>query len=263
MAGHEASFFTAVSTMCYRQVKCFLRMRSRVIMSFVRPFMWLFFFGVGWAASIRGDFVRTSLGGMSFMDFMAVGVTMMAVFFTSFFAGSSVIWDREFGLLKETFVSPASRKAIILGRALGDSFAAMIQGTVTFAVAMLLMEHVNMAGIPMLILVMLLTSIVHASMGSALGSLVNSVEAFQLINMTVAMPMLFLSGAVVPLYTAPTWMRTLSLLIPLTYGVDAARASVSGISMLPLWLDLTVLVGLAILLVAVSAKVFERATVSV
>ena len=257
----EAPFLVAVSTMCYRQVKCFLRMRARVVMSVARPFMWLFFFGLGWSMTLRGQAARAVLG-TGFLEFVASGVVMMSIFFTAFFSGTSVIWDKEFGFLKETLVAPASRKAIILGRVLGDSLVALLQGLITFAVASLLIGRVNWLGLPMLLSAMMLTALVYASLGSAIGSLVNNVETFQLIHITVAMPMMFLSGAVVPIHTAPAWMKMAALAVPLTYGVDAARSATCGLSILPAWLDLSVLAILASALVPLSAKAFEKATVS-
>ena len=256
-----APFLTAAMAMCYRQVKCFLRMRSRVIMSTARPFMWLFFFGVGWGMAFRGQVARQLLGA-SFLEFVAPGVVMMSVFFTSFFAGTSVIWDREFGFLKETLVAPASRNAIILGRVLGDSLVALLQGVITFAVACLLLGRVSWLDVPVVLAAMLLTALVYASLGTTIGSLVSSVEAFQLIHITVAMPMMFLSGAVVPIHMGPAWLRALALVVPLTYGVDATRSAMCGLSMLPAWLDLAVLACLALVLLPLTAKAFSRSAMA-
>ena len=254
-------FLVAVTTMCYRQVKCFLRMRSRVIMSVARPFMWLLFFGVGWSMTLRGQVAREVLGA-SFLEFVAPGVVMMSVFFTSFFAGTSVIWDREFGFLKETLVAPASRSAIILGRVLGDSLVALLQGCLTLAAACLLLGYVNPLGLPVVFAAMLLTSLVYAGLGTAIGSSVSSVESFQLVHITVAMPMMFLSGAVVPIHAGPAWLKMAALAVPLTYGVDAARSAVCGISMLPAWLDLAVLACLSLAMLVLAAKAFERSTIA-
>ncbi|RLI09141.1 ABC transporter [Candidatus Bathyarchaeota archaeon] len=189
-------------------------------------------------------------------------MVMMSIFFTAFFSGTSVIWDREFGFLKETLVAPASRKAVIFGRVLGDSLVALLQGLATFAVASLLVGRVNWLGLPVLLASMMLTALVYASLGSAIGSLVRNVETFQLIHVTVAMPMMFLSGAVVPIHMAPAWMRMAALAIPLTYGVDAARSATCGLSILPAWLDLGILAGLTSALFPLSAKAFERSTVA-
>ena len=259
---YEASFLTAVAAMAYRQVRAFLRMRPRVVMSFMRPLMWLFFFGLGWAMSLRGQAVRTALGGLSFTDFIVPGVSMMAVFFTSFFAGTSVIWDREFGFLKETLVAPAPRSAVILGRVLGDSAVAVLQGLITLAIAYPLMDEPNLLGLPLVITAMLLTALIHASLGSAIGSAVNNIETFQLIQMTMAMPMMFMGGTVVPLYNAPAWMRMASMAVPLTYGVDAARSALTGVGLVPLWLDMLVLSLLTPAFVLMTAKAFENATAS-
>ena len=256
---HEVPFLTAVLTMAYRQLKSFLRIRTRIVMSMGRPLIWLFFFGLGWSSALRGPAAQGALGGMSFMEFVVPGVAMMSVFFPAFFAGSSVIWDREFGFLKEMLVAPASRKAVILGRVLGDSIIAILQGMITLAIAMPLMGQVNPWGLPMALLAMFLTAIAYASLGTAIGSLVNNLETFQLVHMTLAMPMMFLSGAVVPLFNAPAWMLTASLLVPLTYGVDLARSAISGVGIMPPWLDLAALSCLALGLLLLAVKAFERA----
>ena len=261
MAGkHETPFLMAVSTMAYRQVRAFLRMKARVAMSFMRPFMWLFFFGLGWSMSLRGQAVRAALGGLSFTDFVVPGVAMMSVFFTSFFAGSSVIWDREFGFLKEVMVAPASRTAVILGRVLGDSLIAILQGVLTLAIAAPLLSQPPTWGLPLALLAMFLTALAYASLGTAIGCSVNTIETFQLIHITLAMPMMFLSGAVVPLYTAPLWMKVASVLVPLAYGVDAARTAISGVSLMPLWLDMAVLACLALVFLLLAVKAFEKTT---
>ena len=248
--------------MCYRQVKRFLRMKPRIAMSFLRPMVWFFLFGLGWSSALRGRAAQEALGGLSYLEFLAPGVAMMAVFFNSFFAGTAVIWDREFGFLKEILVAPASRRAVILGRALGDALLAVLQGSITFAIASLLVGYINPLAIPVLLLAMFLTAISYACLGSAIGSSVGSVESFQLINMTIAMPMFFLSGTVMPLYRAPWWMRTAALAIPLTYGVDACRSALYGVGMLPLWLDLGVLACIALAFVFLAAAAFERTTIS-
>ena len=260
--GYETPFLTAVSIMAYRQVKRFLRMRARMVMALIQPLVWMLFFGLGWSSTLRGPMARQVLGGLSYLEFLAPGVAMMTVFGTSFFAGASVVWDREFGFLKEVLVAPASRKAIILGRALGDSLVAIAQGLVTFAIACALAGRVNLVGLPLLVAAMFLTALAHTSLGIAIGSLVTSMEAFQLIVNLISMPTIFLSGTVFPLKMAPEWMKNLSMLIPLTYGVDAARSATFGGALIPLWLDMAVLSALALALVLLSAKAFERATLA-
>ena len=257
---HEASFFTALSVMAYRQLKSFLRMKARLVMSIGRPLLWLFFFGLGWSSTLRGPVVQQVLKGMSFMDFVVPGVVMMSVFFTSFFAGSSVIWDREFGFLKEVMVAPASRTAVILGRVLGDSLIAILQGVLTLAIATPLLSQPPTWGLPVALSAMFLTALAYASLGTAIGCSVNTIETFQLIHITLAMPMMFLSGAVVPLYTAPLWMKVASVLVPLAYGVDAARTAISGVSLMPLWLDVAVLACLALAFLLLAVKAFEKTT---
>ena len=248
--------------MAYRQIKRFLRAKSRLIGSIVNPVMWLVFFGLGWSSAFSSPMAKMVFHGLDYMSYLTPGVVMMTIFTASFIGGITVIWDKEFGFLKEILVAPASRRAVILGRALGDALLAVLQGSITFAIASLLVGYINPLAIPVLLLAMFLTAISYACLGSAIGSSVGSVESFQLINMTIAMPMFFLSGTVMPLYRAPWWMRTAALAIPLTYGVDACRSALYGVGMLPLWLDLGVLACIALAFVFLAAAAFERTTIS-
>jgi len=246
--------------MWYRQIKRFLRARSRVIGSIVQPIFWLIFFGLGFSGSFR-----TVPGGINrnldYLPFLVPGVVMMSVFFGSFMSGISVIWDREFGFLKEVLVAPVPRDATILGRALGDSTTSVIRGILILLLASVLAPSINLAGIPVVLVSMILVALSFTSFGIIIGSKMRSMEGFQLINTFLSMPILFLSGAFYPVQTMPTWMRAIAMINPLTYGVDAARIALTGTGVNSLMVDMIMLLVTSVIFISISAWVFRRTTI--
>ncbi|HIE23072.1 MAG TPA: ABC transporter [Candidatus Korarchaeota archaeon] len=246
--------------MWYRQIKRFLRARSRVIGSIVQPIFWLIFFGLGFSGSFR-----TVPGGINrnldYLPFLVPGVVMMSVFFGSFMSGISVIWDREFGFLKEVLVAPVPRDATILGRALGDSTTSVIRGILILLLASVLAPSINLAGIPVALVSMILVALSFTSFGIIIGSKMRSMEGFQLINTFLSMPILFLSGAFYPVQTMPTWMRAIAMINPLTYGVDAARIALTGTGVNSLMVDMIMLLVTSVIFISISAWVFRRTTI--
>ncbi len=253
-------FIRTVHIMWYRQIKRFLRAKSRVIGSIVQPIFWLIFFGLGFSGTFR-----TMSGGMNrnidYLPFLVPGVVMMSVFFGSFMSGISVIWDREFGFLKEVLVAPVSRDATILGRALGDSTTSVIRGILILSLASALAPSINLAGIPVVLVSMILVALSFTSFGIIIGSKMRSMEGFQLINTFLSMPILFLSGAFYPVQTMPTWMRAIAMINPLTYGVDAARIALTGTGVNSLIADIIMLLVTSSIFVSISAWVFRRTTI--
>ena len=246
--------------MWYRQVKRFVRAKSRLIGSIAQPLFWMLFFGLGFTSALTFQGYRV-FNSMSYMSFLIPGIILMAVFFTSFMAGISIIWDKEFGFLKEVLVAPASRSILIFGRALGDSTVAVFQGFIVLAVAYLLTPNLLLGGIPILALTVFLTALTFTCLGITLASKIKSMEGFQLLTTFIAMPTLFLSGAFFPVETMPSWMKIMAFLNPLTYGVDVARKVLTGVSFFPLTLSLTVLLGVTLTFTLLAAWVFEKTTI--
>ncbi len=255
------AFVRTVHIMWYRQIKRFLRARSRVIGSIIQPIFWLIFFGFGFS----GTFRMMSPGGMNrsldYLPFLVPGVVMMSVFFGSFMSGISVIWDREFGFLKEVLVAPVSRNATILGRALGDSTTSVIRGLLILMLASALAPGINFSQIPIVLISMILVALSFTSIGIIIGSKMRSMEGFQLINTFLSMPILFLSGAFYPVQTMPRWMRAIAMMNPLTYGVDGARIALTGTGTNSLWIDLIMLSLTSLVFISVSAWVFRKTTI--
>jgi len=240
----------------YLQVKRFWRARSRVIGSIVQPLFWMIFFGIGFTNSVsfRGT-------GLVYMDYLIPGVIVMTIFSASFFSGVSVIWDREFGFLKLVLVSPASRKASIFGRLMGDALIALTQGIVISIVAYFIDPNLNYLSVPIILVIALLVAISTSSLGIIIASRLSSMEGFGLIMNLIMMPFIFGSGVFFPIEAMPLWMQIIAIVNPLTYGADAARWLMLGVSTIGIVYDLLVLILISIILVSIAMITFERMAV--
>lgn len=244
---------TAIYTIWLREVKRFIRARSRIIGSIGMPFFFLAVMGTGLNSAFQ-------LPGMTnYLDFMAPGIIGMVLLFSSMISGVSVIWDREFGFLKEIMVAPISRVSIVLGKTLGGATTSIAQALLMLIVSLLIgVKPPTLAGLAMLISFMIIISIGLVSLGLAFASRMRDPHGFQLVINFVIMPMFFLSGALFPLEPLPGWLRGISMLNPLTYGVDALRYSWLGISHFSPWVDLGVLVLFSTAMVVLGAYLFEK-----
>lgn len=223
--------------------------------SIVQPIFWMVLLGLGFTSALRGAFFE----GLDYLTFFAPGIVVMAVFFTAFFSGISVIWDREFGFLKEILVAPVSRTATILGRALGDATMSTAQGLIVLAIAYMLVPGLSPTNLPLALLAAVLTAFQFAGLGIAIGSRMRSFEGFHLINTFIAMPLLFLSGAFYPINVLPSWLAPLIYANPLVYGVDLMRCSLTGVAEFPVVVNITASLLASILLISVAVWSFSRA----
>ncbi len=242
----------------YREIKRFLKARSRVIGSIIQPLFWIIFFGIGWASAFGGNNPNPMFGGISYLDFLLPGVVMMTVFFAGFFSGISVIFDMEFGYLKEILVSPAPRWASLLGRALGSSVVALLQGFLILLIGLPLTNDINIWNIHIVILAAILVSLAFTGLGILLALKIRSHEGFQLIVNFLGMPILFSSGAFFPIDTMPEWMKAIAYINPLTYAVDISRYALVGQSSLSLAQDFTVLTLLVVVFGLIASYAFEK-----
>jgi len=219
-------------TLWFREVKRYLRDRVRIISSFFQPLLWLVIFGTG---------VRFSgqIGGLNYQDYIFPGIIGQALLFTSMFMGISVIWDKEFGFMKEILVAPVSRVSIFLGKMIGDSTDAVIQGTIVFILAILLGIKVDPITYLVALPVMILITFGLVSIGLTIASFMGSLESFGAVQSFINLPLFFLSGALFPLIGPgiPEWLQIASRVNPLTYGVDALRTIVLGTAWQPLELQ--------------------------
>ena len=225
-------------TLWLREVKRYLRNRTRIISSFVQPLLWLVIFGTG---------VRFSgnIGGLTYQQFIFPGIIGQTLLFTSMFMGISVIWDKEFGFMKEILVAPISRTSIFLGKMIGDSTDAVMQGVIVFFLGIVLGVQIDPLMFLAVLPIMLLITFGLVSVGLTVASFITDLESFGVIQSFINLPLFFLSGALFPIRgdTVPAWLQAASNLNPLTYGVDALRTIILGGAhgLYPLYVDLAVL----------------------
>jgi ABC-2 type transport system permease protein len=235
----------------HREVLRYWREKSRIVSSLILPLLWLLVFGSG----LRGIQVP---GAQTYQTYIFPGILGMTLLFTSVFSGISVIWDREFGFLKEILVAPVSRTAIVIGKALGSGTSALIQGTILLPLSFLVGVHLSPVSFVIILPTMVLISIGLVSVGLLMASLMTSLEGFNFIMSLVIMPMFFTSGALFPLTSAPAWLRDFSYINPLTYGVDVLRwATFSGAdSLLPIYVEFLILALFAAVMITACSYTF-------
>lgn len=207
---------------------------------------------------MAGGATSTMPGGFNYVTFIFPGIIGMTVLFTSIFSAISIIWDREFGFLKEVMVAPLSRWAVTIGKALGGSTVAMLQGTLILLFAPLLKVSLTPIMFVQMILLMFLTSFALTSLGIVIAARMKSMEGFQMIMNFFLMPMFFLSGAMFPLQNLPTWMNAIVQINPLSYSVDIMRYTVIGVNTYPIWRDISVIIGFGLIMVGLAVYEFGR-----
>ncbi len=236
-----------------RQIKRYIRSRSRLIGSLGQPTLFLFGLGFGFGP------IYARAGGGNYIQFLAPGIIAMTVLFNSMFNGVELIWDRQFGFLKETLAAPVSRFSIVLGRTLGGATAAVAQGIIVFFISLLAgFKPVSFSGVCLSLLFMTLIAIVFTSLGTAIASLLTDFHGFQMIMSFIIMPLFFLSGSMFPLEQLSGVMKTVTTLNPLSFGVDGLRTALSGISYFSVSLDLVVLGLAASLFLGLGSVLFNR-----
>lgn len=205
-----------------RELIRFSRNHLRIITSLVQPVLFLFVLGTG-LTRITGP-----MPGFDFRTFIFPGIVAMTVMFTAMFSAASIVWDREFGFLREMLIAPISRPALLVGKILGGATVATVQGVLILAFA----GAVRVPYSPTLLLTLLgemaLAAVMITAIGVLIASAVSQMEGFQALLQFVAMPMFFLSGAMFPLTGLPVWLGVLTRFDPLTYAVDPMRRAIFG-----------------------------------
>lgn len=236
-----------------RQIKRFFRARSRIFGAVGQPLLFLLALGYG----LGSVFQRAGMG--DYLQFLVPGIMAQTVLFSAMFYGAMIMFDRQFGFLKETLVAPVSRFRIMLGGALGGATTAMIQGTLLLVIATLLgFRPLHWALVPVALLILLLLSVAIASFSSGIGSFVQDMQGFQAINQFLVFPLYFLSGSLYPLDHVPTWLRIVAEFNPMSYAVDALRDTLIGQTHFGLAKDLAVLGITLVVLVSFGAYRFNH-----
>ncbi len=249
MIGHELEAAWAIT---WRDLKRFARDRSQVMGSLARPVLWLVFMGKGMSAAVG------SVGGVDYQHFVFAGAIAMSILFSGMFQSVSIIWDREFGFLKEILVAPVSRITIVVGKILSGAAVTFLQGTVAVAFAPLVSVRLRADQIIALLGAVALLSIAFTALGVVVATRMETFEGFGVISNFIVLPLYFLSGGVFPIGHLPAWMAVLVHLNPLTYGVDLMRHAVGQPVVFRPALDLAVVAGFGSIMLGAALAWFRR-----
>jgi ABC-2 type transport system permease protein len=241
--------FWAIYILWLRDIKRYWYDKARIFASLGQPILFLFVLGTALSPSFKGP------SGLNFSEFIFPGIVSMTVLFTSIFSAISIVWDREFGFLKEVLVAPVSRWSIVTGKALGGSTVALFQGTLMLLLAPLVGVRLTPFSVVGALFVMFIIGLAMNSLGIVIAARMKEMEGFQMVVNFLIMPLFFMSGALFPMDKLPAWLTVLNRLDPLTYGVDLLRAVILGIHSFPVLLSLSVIIGFMIVMFAIA--VFE------
>jgi len=238
-----------------REIKKFVRMKSRIVGTLTMPFFLLVFLGLGFR---RAD-IPGLTGNLDYIQFLVPGMVGMTVLFSSSFTGVQILMDRQFGFLKEIMVAPVSRLSIVLGRIIGGGFTAVIQGCVILLFSLFLGFHIgDLLQLPIVLVFMILISVCFMSIGLICASYMKDVHGFTMIMNLIVYPIFLVSGAIFPISNLPAYIRIFSYASPLTYGVDGLRGMLTGYSDHPVILDLGVIFLISVITVTLATLAFKR-----
>jgi ABC-2 type transport system permease protein len=244
---------SAIYVLWLRELRRYVRSRAQIVASLGQPMLYLVALGFGLGP------VFQKAGQGSYVQFVAPGVIAMTVLFSSIFSGMGLLWDRQFGFLKETLVAPVPRIYVMLGRTLGGATVAVIQGLLVAVAAFIAgFRVVDWRTLPLALLFMCLIAALFAALGTAIGSTIQNIQGFQLIMNFLVMPIFFLSGALYPLNNLPSVLAAITRVDPLSYGVDGLRTTLIGRAHFGLPADYAVLAGVAIVILAIGSHLFSK-----
>ncbi len=243
----------AIYTLWVREIKKYFRSKSRIIGSLGQPILFLVALGFGlgpiFKAAGQGDYIQ----------FLVPGIISMSILFLAIFSGISVIWDRQFGFLKETLVAPVPRWQIMLGRTLGGATVALLQGVIVFLISFLAGFKLQSFGLLALAFVfMFLIALLFTALGTGIASILEDMHGFQLIMNFLVMPIFFLSGALFPLKGLPKVLETIVRFDPLAYGVDGLRGTLGGVAQFGLFNDFAILSIIVVILISLGSYLFSK-----
>jgi ABC-2 type transport system permease protein len=249
----KSKFISIIYILWLRQLKRYYRSRARMIGSLAQPVLFLVALGFGFGP------IYQKAGGGNYIQFIAPGIIAMSIIFTAMFAGIEVIYDRQFGFLKETLVAPVPRWTIMLGRTFGGATVATLQGIVVFFIALAIgFRPENIFIAPFAIVYMILIATFFTAFGTAIASKMEDMQAFPLIINFLIMPLFFLSGALFPLSGLPKAIQTITYANPLSFGVDGIRGILSNQMHFTLHIDFLVLFAFTAVVLAIGSYLFSK-----
>ena len=266
----------AIYIIWYRDVLRYYRDRWRLVASLAQPVLFLIVFGTGLSSSLRGAAGAFGAGSsLQYQQFIYPGIIGMAVLFTAIFGAMSIVWDREFGFLKEVLVAPINRSAVAVGKTLGGATQAMLQGLIILVLAPLVGVTLTWQGVLELIPLIFVYAFSLSALGVAIAARMRSMQGFQVVMNFLMMPIFFLAGALFPLQGLPAWMTVLTRLDPASYGIDPLRQTILGAGGIPasvldrlrltlfgqplsIWAEEGILVGFGLLLLALAIRSFQQ-----
>lgn len=236
-----------------RQIKRYSRSKARIIGSLGQPLLFLLALGFGFGPIFQ------KAGGGNYIEFLGPGIIAMSIIFTAVFSGLEVIWDKQFGFLKETLVAPVSRFNIMIGRTLGGATVATMQGIIVLLISLAIgFRPISIVMIPFAVVFMFLTAVLFTALGTAIASVLDDMQGFQLIINFLIMPLFFLSGALFPIAGLPKSIGFVASLNPLSYGVDGLRGTLINSAHFGLTVDFLVLSAVATILLLIGSYLFSR-----
>jgi len=242
----------AIYILWLRELKRYSRSRSRMIGSLGQPILFLFALGFGLGP------VFQKAGQGNYFQFLGPGIISMSILFTAIFAGIQVIWDKQFGVLKETLVAPVPRWQIMLGKTIGGATIAVLQGIIVLLLATIFGFRPEINLLLITFIYMLLVALFFTGLGISIASVLGDINGFQIIMNFLVQPVFFLSGALFPLQDLPKIISIITAFDPLTYGVDGIRGTLTGLSHFGLATDMIVLLVLVAIVLSVGASLFSR-----
>ncbi|MFW6450295.1 MAG: ABC transporter permease [Nanoarchaeota archaeon] len=237
-----------------RELKRFIRSKSRVVGSLGLPLLFLVALGFG-----LNDYML--IQGENYLQFLIPGIVSMAVLMNSMMSGVSVIWDKQFGFMREMLVTPVGRAELIIGKTLGGATTALSQGILIFIISLFIgLDFPGLIGLLIAIVFMIMVGIAFSALGLCFASFIEDMEAFPLIMNFVILPLFFLSGALFPITgeNIPKFLSIAAHSDPLTYGVDAIRFGLTGVSAIPLWIDFIVMAVACLVFVTLGTYLFSK-----
>ncbi|MFW6014189.1 MAG: ABC transporter permease [Nanoarchaeota archaeon] len=237
-----------------REIKRFMRSRSRIIASLGMPLFFLIAMGFG-----LGGFV--DIEGVDYLEFLVPGIVTMIILFNAMMSGVSVIWDKQFGFMREILVTPVTRSEIVLGKTLGSTTTSVVKGGLVLLVSLPMgMPLPSIEGLLLALAFMILVGMTFSSLGLCFASVIEDFEAFPLIMNLLVLPLFFLSGALFPIKGegVPYLLEIIASSNPLAYGVDAIRLGLVGIGEIALWLNFSVIIGCFVVFFSLATYLFGR-----